>query len=78
MIELTRLDGEIVYVNPDLLQYLEARPDTRIILTTGAMLIVREDPQQVIQRVIVYRRAVFTEQRSPAASFRLLRHSEDA
>ena len=77
MIELTRLDGETVYVNPDLIQYLEARPDTRIILTTGAMLIVWEDPQSVIQRVIAYRRAVFTEQRSPAAAVRLLRYSEE-
>ncbi len=61
MIALTKLDGATVYVNPDLMQYIEAHPDTRITLITGTRLIVREDPPTIVERLIKYRRAVAVE-----------------
>lgn len=56
MIELSRFDGSTFYVNPDLIEYLEARPDTVITLTTDKKLIVKERPQQVIDRIVQFRR----------------------
>lgn len=58
MIALTKFDGAQIYVNPDLIQYLEASPDTRVTLTTGTMLMVLDDPSVVVERVIAYRRSI--------------------
>ncbi len=78
MIELTRFNGASVWVNPDLLQYVEANPDTRITLTTGTKLVVLEEPGVIVQRVALYRRSLLQDQLSPEAAFKLLQRSEDA
>ena len=56
MIELTRLGGETLVVNADLIETIEATPDTVVSLTTGRKLVVREAADEVIQRVVAYRR----------------------
>lgn len=57
MITLHRLgrpDAPIV-LNCDLIASIEATPDTVITLVTGARLIVDESPEQVVERVMVWR-----------------------
>ncbi len=56
MIELTRLNGTVFYMNPDLLEIMEATPDTVILLTNGHRYVVRESPKEVVRRVILFRR----------------------
>lgn len=58
MIALTRFDGSTFYLNPDLIEHMEARPDTVLTLTTEKKLIVKERPDQVISRIIQYRRRI--------------------
>ncbi len=58
MIKLTRLSRELLVLNPDLIEYMEATPDTVITLTTGQKLRVSETADEVIERVIEFRRAV--------------------
>jgi len=48
MIELTRLNGQKLFVNCDLLKYAEASPDTVLTLLTGEKIVVRESCDQVI------------------------------
>lgn len=55
MIELTRLNGEHMVVNSDLIRYAEASPDTVITLVTGDKIVVTESPQEVIERVVAFR-----------------------
>ena len=55
MIELTRLNGEHMVVNSDLIRYAEASPDTVITLVTGDKLVVAESTQEMIERVIAFR-----------------------
>ncbi len=55
MIELTRISGKKFYVNADLLEFLEATPDTIISLTTGKKLIVKESVDEVIELIIQYK-----------------------
>jgi flagellar protein FlbD len=43
-------------VNSDLIEVVEATPDTHVTLTTGRKLIVRETPAEVIALVVEYRR----------------------
>ncbi|MDH7480146.1 MAG: flagellar FlbD family protein [Syntrophomonadaceae bacterium] len=60
MIKLSRLNNTVLVVNAELIEYLEATPDTVITLTTGHKLVVKEDIDQVIEKVINYRRRIKT------------------
>ena len=57
MITITRLGGQEMLVNADLIEFVEATPDTIITLTTGKKILVRETPQEITARVLHYRRA---------------------
>jgi flagellar protein FlbD len=57
MIQVHHLrDAPPFVVNADLVETIEATPDTHITLTTGKRLIVRETPAEVVALVIEYRR----------------------
>ena len=58
MIKLTRLSHEPLVLNSDLIEHLEMTPDTVITLTTGQKLRVNESADEVIARVIEFRRAI--------------------
>lgn len=58
MIPLTRLNRTPVFVNADLIQHLEATPDTVITLTSGNNFMVRETPEQIIDHIVRYRRRI--------------------
>jgi flagellar protein FlbD len=58
VIRVTRLDGHEFYLNPELLEWFEATPDTVISLTTGCKLVVRESPEVLVERVLEYRRLI--------------------
>jgi len=55
MIELTRLNGNPMILNSDLIKTAEASPDTMLTLINGEKLIVREDTAEVVERVLAYR-----------------------
>lgn len=59
MIQVTRLGGKPLYLNSDLIESLEAVPDTTLRLTTGNRLIVEEAPEEVVRRIIAFRRDIF-------------------
>lgn len=58
MITLTRLNGHTVAINPDLITWIEVTPDTTVSIIGGDRIIVREPLDEVIARVIDFRRAV--------------------
>jgi flagellar protein FlbD len=55
MIELTRLNGNPMVLNSDLIKTAEASPDTMLTLVNGEKLIVRENCAEVMERVLAYR-----------------------
>jgi len=55
MIQLTRLNGIPIVLNSDLIKTAEASPDTMLTLINGEKLMVREDCEDVMERVIAYR-----------------------
>lgn len=61
MIEVTRLNGSIYFINPDMILTLEATPDTIITLTNGEKLMVREAPQVLIERFVALKRRIACE-----------------
>jgi flagellar protein FlbD len=58
MISVTRLDGAEIFLNADLVESIEPTPDTLISLANGSKLVVRETPEEVVDRVIAFRRAL--------------------
>jgi len=59
MIELTKLakqQEEKIVVNADLIEFVERTPDTLISTTTGKKLMVRESVEEVMEKVVAYRR----------------------
>ena len=59
MIELTRLNGQKLFVNCDLLKYAKASPDTVLTLLTGDKLVVRESCEEVMTLALTLPRARF-------------------
>jgi len=57
VIKLTHLGGEAFVLNAELIQYVEARPDTFITLTTGERLVVAESMDEVLRRAVAYQQA---------------------
>jgi flagellar protein FlbD len=58
MIHLTRLNQAPLVVNADLIEHIEMTPDTVIALTNGQKILVRESADEIIERVIGFRRRV--------------------
>jgi flagellar protein FlbD len=58
MIRLTRINRVPLVLNSDLIEHLEVTPDTIIAMTTGQKFMVLESADEVIGKVIEFRRAV--------------------
>jgi flagellar protein FlbD len=58
MIHLTRLNHTPVVLNCDLIEHVETTPDTVISLTTGQKLMVLESAEEIIERVVRFRRSI--------------------
>jgi flagellar protein FlbD len=58
MIWLTRLNSHPLAINSDLIKTVEQAPDTVLTLINGEKIIVRESADDVLSRVIAFRRSV--------------------
>jgi len=68
MITLTRLDGSRLVVNADLIEFVEATPDTIVSLATGKKVVVLESPEAVVQAVIAYKQMIHQGPKPPQES----------
>jgi|SRR6185437_9149545 len=55
MIELTRLNGNRLAVNSDLIEFAESAPDTLLKMVTGEKLLVTESLTEVAERMAAFR-----------------------
>jgi flagellar protein FlbD len=58
VIRLTRINRAPLVLNSDLIEHLEVTPDTVIAMTTGDKFMVLESADEVIRKVIEFRRAI--------------------
>jgi flagellar protein FlbD len=56
MIKVTRINDSVLVVNADLIEFVEAIPDTIVSLTTGKKIMVRETIDEIIERVAAFKR----------------------
>ena len=58
MIRVTKLDGTEYLINPHQIESIEIRPDTTLMMLSGKHHIVRENVDEVIQRIEAYHKRV--------------------
>jgi flagellar protein FlbD len=63
MIQLTRLNRESFYLNPDLIQEMETTPDTVLTLSTGIRIVVLDAPETVLGQIVAFKRRILDPQR---------------
>lgn len=60
MIYVTRLNGEKLVINIDLIEIMEQTPDTIITLTTGKKYVVKENLEIIRNAIITYHKSIYT------------------
>lgn len=73
MIIVTRLNGGLFGVNPDLVQRVESAPDTILTLIDGSKYIVEESMAEVISRITEHRALVLARAREIESDRQTLR-----
>jgi flagellar protein FlbD len=58
MIQLTRINHVPLVLNSDLIEHIESSPDTIISLTNGQKLVVLETVDDIVRKVVKFRRMI--------------------
>ena len=58
MIKVTRLNDSVLMINVEMIQSLQATPDTVITFTNHDRLMVKEPVEEISQRIVEYQRSV--------------------
>lgn len=58
MIVLTKLNDVEIVVNCDYIEIMQETPDTTITLTTGRKIIVKETVDDIIEKIILYKKSL--------------------
>ena len=58
MIVLTKLNDVEIVVNSDYIEIMQETPDTTITLTTGRKIIVKEAVDDIIDKIITYKKSL--------------------
>jgi len=61
MIELTQLNGTSFVLNCNLIETVENIPETKISLTNGKYFLVAEQKEEIVEKIIMYNRKIFTK-----------------
>jgi flagellar protein FlbD len=61
MILLRRLNNAVLGLNADLIERIDATPDTVITLVDGKKYVVAESPEEVVERMVVFRANVLAQ-----------------
>lgn len=69
MIPVTRLNGQAVFVNADLILFLESSPETILTLENGKKITVKETIPQVVDEIVKFKSRCYPglyEDKTPA------------
>jgi flagellar protein FlbD len=58
VIQLTKLNNELIFINPDMILYIEQTPDTLVTLLNKEKIMVKEDPNTIAKKYINYKRTI--------------------
>ncbi len=57
MIELTKINGETILINPIQIEYVELIPESKVIMMNGKFHIVVEGKEELTQKVVRFMQA---------------------
>lgn len=60
MIKLSKLNGIPILVNSDQIEYIEAIPESKLVMMNGEYLLVTESMDVISERVVEYRRKCYS------------------
>jgi len=60
MIKVRKINGEKMAINAELIETVQATPDTVITFTTGKKILVAENVDEIIDKVISYRKNILS------------------
>ncbi|OGV54798.1 MAG: hypothetical protein A2X49_05085 [Lentisphaerae bacterium GWF2_52_8] len=60
MIKINDIAGHPKYINDELIERIETMPDTVLVLINGHKVIVRETPEEVLSRIIEFKKSCET------------------
>jgi flagellar protein FlbD len=60
VVRLTRLSGEVLVLNADLIERIEPTPDSVVTLTNGSCFVVRESVDEIIEAVRGFKSAIMS------------------
>ncbi|MCH5282763.1 MAG: flagellar FlbD family protein [Treponema sp.] len=55
MIQVERLNGSNYFINPHMIESMECLPDLTITMLSGKKIVVRNSPEDVVNKIIEYR-----------------------
>ena len=58
MIKVTKLGGNEITINADIIESIEATPDTVITLTTNKKILVIDSVEDIVKKVIAYKKEI--------------------
>lgn len=65
MIELTKINGELIIVNSRLIEYVVTIPETKIVMMNGKYHIVKEPAGDIIRKVVDFEQKAAGNQKNP-------------
>ncbi len=68
MIQLTRRNGQVIFLNPDLMKSIEETPDTIIGLSNGDHYLVLEKASEIIEKIIAFRASILRRSGVPGVT----------
>ncbi|HHX59588.1 MAG TPA: flagellar FlbD family protein [Epulopiscium sp.] len=60
MVEVTRFNKETIIINADLIEMIEAAPDTVITMTTGKKFVVSETKEEMVDKIVKYKQRILS------------------
>lgn len=62
MIKVTHFNGRKYYLNADIIISVEATPDTVITMVNDQKVLVKENAEEVVRKIISYKRQLYNPQ----------------
>jgi flagellar protein FlbD len=58
MIEVMQLNGKSYWINPHQIEMIETNPDVTLVMLSGKKMIVKNTPEEILDKIITYRRKI--------------------
>lgn len=61
MIEFTKLNDEVILLNPFQIEYVEVIPESKVIMMNGKFHIIKEGKDEIQRKILEYRRQIINK-----------------